>query len=91
MLRNRHRRSRHSALLRRRSGRLLNAEAEQLGSTSALPVETEGLMGARAFDLMATGSSHGDEQVTMLGTLISPALVSCRNSIRCRRQRALCR
>lgn len=39
------------------AGRLLDAEAEQLGSTSAHPFETEGLIGARrarAFDLMAS-------------------------------------
>jgi hypothetical protein len=41
---------------------------------------------------------HGDKRVTMLGifmaplgTLIAPAPVSCRNSIRCRQHRALCR
>jgi hypothetical protein len=33
--------------LRRRTGRLLNTEADQLGSTYALPFETRGLIGAR--------------------------------------------
>ena len=34
---------------------------------------------------------HGDKQVTMLGTIITPVPVSCRSSIRCRRHHARCR
>jgi hypothetical protein len=40
---------------------------------------------------MAPVWPHSYKQVTVLWTLISPAPVSCRNSIRCRRHRALCR
>jgi len=71
--------------------RSLNTRPNQLGPTSVHRVETEGSIGARtarAFDVMALVWPHGDERVIMLGTLISPALVSCRNSIRCRRHRA---
>ena len=75
------------------AGRLLDVEAraEQLGSTSVQPERLIGARTARAFDRMAPVWPHGHEQVTMLGTLISPAHVSCRNSIRCRQHRALCR
>ena len=37
---------------------------------------------------MAPVWSHGDKQVTTLGTLTAPTPVSCRNSIRCHQHRA---
>ena len=40
---------------------------------------------------MAPVWSHGDKQVTTLGTLTAPTPVSCRNSIRCHQHRARCR
>jgi hypothetical protein len=80
-----------TALLRQPSGRgrLHDAEAEQFGSTFAQPFEIYGSI-ARLYG-MAPVRPHDDEQATMLGTIISPAPDSCRNSIRCRQQRAPCR
>jgi hypothetical protein len=50
------------------------------------------LLDAEAKQLGATSMRRqGDNQVTMLGALTAPTPDSCRNSIRCRQQRALCR
>ena len=66
------------------AGRLLDAEAEQLGSTSIQAFEIEGLIGARksaSLYQIASVWPHVYEQGTTLVTLISPAPVSGRNSI----------